>query len=293
MQGSEDLDFIGRVLAPLSLVAVLALQMPLPADRAKVVEKALSNGAEFEDPAIVKDLQEVEEEVAAALGAEHMMASNRAMLRRFVVARKGSVPDILAMIEAHMAWRTQHLPPVVTEAVVAELKKGKIEVYGHDVQGRPLVIVHSGKFDPKERDLATCLTSIVHLIESACSQLKTDQPPKITIFYDRQGFSLRKNWDLEYLKCMIAALSDNYPEFLGGVYIYPAGGLLLSLWAIVRPFIEVRTRGKVKLINSEKDLLSLVPSEFVPVASGGTSQHVFDPSIYDGLLAPPPPAEIS
>lgn len=37
-------------------------------------------------------------------------------------------------------------------------------------------------------------------------------------------------------------LSDNYPEMLGGVYVYPAGALVSGLWAMVRPFLEVIAR---------------------------------------------------
>ena len=30
-------------------------------------------------------------------------------------------------------------------------------------------------------------------------------------------------------------------------------------------------------------LLERIPAEFVPVAAGGTSTHVFDPAVYDAL----------
>ena len=37
------------------------------------------------------------------------------------------------------------------------------------------------------------------------------------------------------------------------------------------------------MITSNTELLKLVPAEYVPVSSGGTSTDVFDPTIYDNL----------
>ncbi len=71
--------------------------------------------------------------------------------------------------------------------------------------------------------------------------------------------------------------------------LYPAGALLTGLWGMVKPFLEPRTRCKVKIINSSKELLTLVPAEYVPPACGGNSAHEFDPKVYDDLL----PKEIS
>ena len=165
-----------------------------------MLERRLAHGAEWDDPEITADLQRVEIDVAEALGETHPLVADRQMLRRFIVARKGSEAAILAMIEAHMAWRERQLPVVLTEAVVAELKKGKIEVFGHDALGRPLVVVRSSRFDPKARDLAVCVSAAVYLVERALASLGDGTPPQVTLFYDRQGFSLRRNWDLEYLK---------------------------------------------------------------------------------------------
>ncbi len=49
-----------------------------------------------------------------------------------------------------------------------------------------------------------------------------------------------------------------------------------------------RARVQVRINTSDKELLTLIPDTFVPPASGGTSPHTFDPSIYDGLTAAAP-----
>ena len=55
------------------------------------------------------------------------------------------------------------------------------------------------------------------------------------------------------------------------------------------PTRGVRAGQKVKIITSDKELLALIPPEYVPTTSGGTSTHTFDPALYDAL-APAPPA---
>ena len=303
--------------------------MPLDAARLKVVDKLLTGNTAADDPAIKEDVDFVVSEMAKELGADHPLSKDRAALQHFCVARKLNMIEARKMIDAHMAWRAATLPVRLTPAIIAELKKGKIEPYGKDVDGRPIIIVRSGRFDPKERDLDVAVASMLYLLEKTASEYPSST--KVIIFYDRQGFSFRKNWDFDFLKAVAGVLSDNYPEKLAGAYIYPASAILGGLWSLIKPFFEPRTRSKVRagysvqasaqrarrrapiashsllscvadalvccarcllrgvlvpqvrIITSDKELLTLIPSEYVPTHAGGTSTHTFDPSMYDAL----------
>jgi len=181
------------------------------------------------------------------------------------------------MIQQHTAWREATLPVALEGAVLAEASKGKAELYGTDCGGRPLVIIHSGSFDPKTRDLQGSVDACFYLFENALKAL----PPghsQFAVLYDRANFSFAKNWDYEVLKAVFTQLSANYPERLGAAYVYPAGPPLSWLWGLVKMFLDPRTRAKVHMIGSKEELLTCIPAEFVPVASGGTSTHVFDPA---------------
>jgi len=262
--------------------------MPIDIARVKIVERHLANNGDADDPSIVADLAIVESELVASLGPGHLLVENRDQLRRFIVARNGDTAAASEMIEAHMRWRAAALPVRLTAAVIAELKKGKIETYGKDINGNPLITVRSSRFDPKERDIDTATAAAIYLIECALANQPKDV--KATVFYDRQDFSFRKNWDLEFIKAIIGTLSNNYPERLHAVYVYPASAILGGLFAIVKPFLNPRSRAKVRIVTSDKELLTLLPAEFVPVSAGGTCQHVFDPAVYDSLV-PTKPAE--
>jgi hypothetical protein len=265
--------------------------MPLSKARAKVVEGLLSNNGSADDPDIAEDIKLVEREVADELGSAHPIVQDKAALRRFVVARKLCNAEVITMIEEHMKWRAASVPVPITEALVAELKKGKIELFGQDTQGRQVVMIRSGKFDPKERDLDTAVASVVYMIEKALAAQPNSQ---FTVFYDRTNFLLRKNWDYEFIKAVAGVVSNNYTERLAGAYLYPASGVLNMLWNLVKFFFEPRTRSKVQLITSDTLLLTLIPAKFVPVTSGGFFIYEFDPSIYDALKTEPPHAvEIS
>ena len=163
--------------------------MPLDPARAKIVDKLLSGTTSVDDEEISADLDLTEKELIAELGESHPLANDSIALRRFLVARKLQVDDAKAMIEEHVKWRAANLPIPITQPLVHELKKGKIEPYGKDDQGRPVIIVRSGKFDPKERDLDVAISSVVYLIEKIVSE----HPPgtSFIIFYDRSDFSIR------------------------------------------------------------------------------------------------------
>merc|ERR1711933_455152 len=121
------------------------------------------------------------------------------------------------MLDKHVAWRAENLPVRLTPEIRAELMKGKFYVLpeAKDVNGYPVVVVRSGLFDPKERDLDTCIRAFIYLLEQSLSEL--DEAGKFSIMYDREGFSVRKNFDFDLLKAWAAIASDNYPERLASV----------------------------------------------------------------------------
>jgi hypothetical protein len=255
--------------------------MPLSAERAKEVDKLLR--ANTGPSELGPDLDVMEADLKQVLSPEHPYFNDSALLRNFLVARKLKLDETLEMLSAHADWRKANLPVQITDPLITELKKGKVELRGKDMKGRPLVVVHSGRFDPKVRDISVAIAAIVYQMERAAIAAGSEK--QFVIFYDRTGFSLRKNWDFEYIKTAVTTLSDNYPERLGGVFLYPATAILAGLVAMIKPFMDARTSAKVHTITSDKALLELVPAEYVPVSAGGTSEHVFDPSIYDSLAS--------
>jgi len=238
------------------------------------------------DPRLVAALDEREGQFSAMLkerGVGAALVEDSATLRRFLVARQLNLDAAFTMIEAHSKWREQNLPITLTPALRAELRKGKSYLRGNDAKGRPLFIIRSGRFDPKVRDLETAMKATVHTVEAAVAALPAEGsgPQQFAVMYDRTGFSLRENFDKDLILGCIQTLSNNYPERMGAVYLYPCGMVLSGLYRMISPFLDARMRAKVKMVTSDKELCSLVPPEYVPTWYGGQDTFEFDPSIYD------------
>jgi len=216
------------------------------------------------------------EALRASLPADHGFRENEGALRRFLVARKLNVDKARQMLEKHMAWREQNLPVVPTPEVLAELRKGKFYILpgAKDVGGHPVVVVRSGLFDPKERDLDTCIRAFLYVLEKGLGDL--GENGKFSIMYDREGFSVGKNFDFDLLKAWAEIASDNYPERLSSVALYPSGAILAGLWKAVSVFFDPRTRAKIKMVQNQDELATIIPREALPPRYGGTSTYEFD-----------------
>jgi hypothetical protein len=194
------------------------------------------------------------------------------------VARNLEVEPTLVMLEAHAKWRRETLPISLTSGIVAELKKGKAYHHGLDAAGRPLVVIRSRFFDPKERILDDALKAVIYQMDEAIKAMPAGQT-QFTMFYDRHG-GAPKNLDIGLMKAVIKVLGDNYPERLGGMYVYPAGAAAWLTWAVLKPFVNPRTGTKVHMITSAQRLFELIPSEHVTKEHGGNSTFEFNPLQY-------------
>jgi len=132
----------------------------------KELLKLLNSGVLASDSRLVAPLDAAEQEIIVALKAKNLDGlldlQDSAMLRRFLVARNLDVEGALTMLEAHAKWRRDTLPISLTSGIVAELKKGKAYHHGLDAVGRPLVVIRSRFFDPKERTLDDALKAVIH-----------------------------------------------------------------------------------------------------------------------------------
>ena len=250
----------------------------------KQIQTILNSGDEEGSLPLQEALAAAEVELKAALetdGYSHgqLDLSDSAMLRRFLIARKLQIPATVAMLEAHAKWAEQTYPIELPE-VLGEIRKGKAYSHGVDAQGNPLVFVCSRNFDPRTRDLATAVRATVYMVDEAV-RLSSKTGGQISIFYDRSDFSASKNLDLALIKAVVTTLSENYPERLAALYLYPAGSMASMVFRLVSPLLDPRQRSKVHLLTSEALLRQSVPDAYVPVRYGGTSTFVFDPKVYE------------
>ena len=65
--------------------------------------------------------------------------------------------------------------------------------------------------------------------------------------------------------------SDYYPEIMGTMFIVNSPLLFTGVWAIIKGFLDEKTRNKIKIYrgNYQKDLLEMVDAENLPEFLGG------------------------
>ena len=83
----------------------------------------------------------------------------------------------------------------------------------------------------------------------------------------------------DYVSQAAAIGQDRYPECMGKFYIINAPWAFLTVWSIVKPWLDEVTVAKIDIVSSayvKERLLSQIPAEF-----GGTCQCVGGCSLSD------------
>lgn len=181
---------------------------------------------------------------------------------RYLIAKKLNISDASILLNVVSEWRKNNLPVKLSNHVRQELEKKKIEYVPYrDLQNDcPIIVVRSCRYDPYHRNLNDSILATIHVLESA---LKNSKNYEVCVFYDRSGFEFNKNWDFEYLKAVINILSQNYPETLRKVYIYPSGPILNMLWPMVKTVLDERTANKVCMPTLD-ELIMAIPQSCLP-----------------------------
>lgn len=147
----------------------------------------------------------------------HPELSDRTLCR-FLVARKSDRAAAATMLKATLGWRAENIP-ILASTCARELERGTFKVSGHDRDGSPVLYYRSCLCAPREWDREEVLRAFIHTLESVFAA----HPDKaITVVVDRQGFAMG-NLDVELIKKCAAVLSDNYPERMKRVLVWPSG----------------------------------------------------------------------
>ena len=215
------------------------------------------------------------QQLTQKLGASHPLSSDGGTLRRYLRVANGDIKVARRMVQRHVEWQWANIPVQVTPELQEELAKGKVYMNGNDRQGRPIIVMRSGRFDPRKRKLDTALMAFVYHVELAMAA-RPAGVEEIVILYDRRGFKLTKHWDYEYLKNVLKLLAAHYPCRLHSCMMYPVTPVLAGLVRMLSPFADVHLIRALSLIMSKEALLELIPPEHVSTEFGGSCTNDFD-----------------
>lgn len=156
--------------------------------------------------------------------------------------------------------------------------------HGTDKLGRPIYIERFGILSvPKLFEVTTEERIVRHYVQEyeilmklrfpACSAVKGETVVQGLTIMDMTGGSVTSANSQSYGLCKLAAQvgSDYYPEIMGNLFVVNAPMLFSGIWAVVKSFLDEKTRGKIKILGSGflPTLEEFIPKEEIPSFLGG------------------------
>jgi len=211
-------------------------------------------------------------------------------LLRFLRARKFDLKNTMAMWINFIKWRKENNVDDIKNFVFAEIEEVK-QFYPHgyfktDKQGRPVYIERLGLL--KLQQLFKCTTEdryikyfiqqnerLVTEIFPACSKAAGKKIDQRIFIIDIKGGSTKimSKQVYDFIKTMNSVGSDNYPEILGKMFIVNAPLLFSGIWAMIKPWLDEKTKSKITILGSQYDtqLQEYIDPENLPDFLGGKS----------------------
>jgi len=189
---------------------------------------------------------------------------------QFIAAADGDAARAAALYAASAAWRARAGldRPLAAAAVPFEplLLETWPQLYlGRDAQARPLVFERPGLFDPRDASGEPGRLSPDHVVSYYCKQLAfqgallreaTLQENRLvgTMLHvvDVSGASLRTHLSSagrDVFARVAAAADAHFPETLGSLLIINASAAFPMFWAVVKGFVDARTREKIEIFG--------------------------------------------
>ncbi|XP_042045434.1 phosphatidylinositol transfer protein 3-like [Salvia splendens] len=204
-------------------------------------------------------------------------------LRRFLRARDLDVEKGSAMLIKCLCWRQSFVPKgFISESEVPnEFAQNKMFLQGTDKKGRPISLVFGSRHLPRKGGLEEFKRFLVFSLDKLCQSLFLesripDGVEKFTIIGDLHGYGFC-NSDLRANLAAITILQEYYPERLGKLFIVHAPYIFMTMWKLVYPFIDKKTRKKVVFVDDKRlheTLLEEIDENQLPEIYGGKLQLV-------------------
>lgn len=200
----------------------------------------------------------------------------KADLVRFLVARKGNVEDAILMMQKAVKWHESNLPLRSTPEVLRAISVKAFFPFGTDRDGAPILYFRGALYDSSKASAETYVLLAAHAMQWA---LNNSNCCALTVLVHSVAVpgAANESADTNFIGKFVKTLSDNFPERLKRLAIYPFPWYGRAIWSIVRHAIDKRTQDKVFLIPGNSagtlpsELATFIDPDQVPVCCGGNS----------------------
>lgn len=171
---------------------------------------------------------------------------------RFLVARKGDVKAAAEMMTKALEWHRAHfpLPPALRTQVESAFSAGCFFTHGQARDGTPVLYMRGALYDGSKASPEAYVLAAAHAITYALSQ-SAELSVTVVVHAVNVPGAPNDNADLTFIKGFISVLSDNFPERLKRLAIFPFPWYGRAIWSILKVFVDKRTQNKVMLLSGD------------------------------------------
>jgi hypothetical protein len=168
---------------------------------------------------------------------------------RFLIARKGDVALATEMMTKALAWHSSNFPLKRSPEILAAINTRCFFQFGQARDGTPVVYFRGSLYDNTKASADTFVLLAAHIIDYT---IKFYGSLNVAVFVHSVSVPGAPNApaDMDFIKKFISTLSDNYPERLKRLIMYPFPWYGRALWSVLKMFVDKRTQGTHSLTYS-------------------------------------------
>ncbi|KAK9742574.1 hypothetical protein RND81_03G183200 [Saponaria officinalis] len=206
-----------------------------------------------------------------------------ASIARYLQNQNWNVQKATKMLKESLKWRSEYKPDEIRwEDVAHEAETGKIyRSTSVDKKGRPVLVMRPCR--QNSSNVAGQMKYLVYCIENAMLNLPAGEEEMIWVV-DFWNFKI-SNISMKVTKELAHILQNYYPQRLGVALLYNPPWIFEQFYKMVKPFLETRTRDKVKFVYSNdsstmKIMEDLFDMEQFESVLGEKAAESFDINVY-------------
>ncbi|KAK4264588.1 hypothetical protein QN277_025744 [Acacia crassicarpa] len=194
------------------------------------------------------------------------------MIRRFLRARDLDIEKSSAMFLKYLKWRRSCVPNgLISESEIPnELAQEKVYMQGIDKKGRPIGVAFGAKHYQNPDGLDEFKRLVAYVLDKVTSRIPPGQE-KFVVVADLKGWRYA-NSDVRGYLAALSILQDYFPERLGKLFIVHASSIFMTVWKMVYPFIDNKTKKKIMFVEKSKiksTLMEEIDESQIPEIYGG------------------------
>jgi hypothetical protein len=190
---------------------------------------------------------------------------------RFLIARKGDVTAAAEMMRNTIAWRKATFP-IPREEINDALSTKCFFVHGKAKDGTPILYFRGGLYDPAKATGQQYILAAAHMVEYA---LRFGSQITVIVHTGHVEGGANAGIDMNFTKGYVKVMSDNYPERLKRLVIFPTPWYGRGIWSCIKPFLDARTQEKILLLTCANNTVPKVNTYSLHVSPVHENMYMF------------------